>query len=68
MPIDPDMRYWIRLDQELVGALDSMGCHHSPQALNEMLTEYGMTDFEERRLARQLMRCLGSGRAEAFSE
>lgn len=64
----PSMGFWLRLDQELIGDLDAAGCYHSSQALNAMLTEYGITEFEERRKARRLMRCLGSGRASAMQD
>lgn len=60
------MRFFLRLDSELAGALDASGCYHNPTAVNGMLDEYGILDFEERRSARWLLRCIGDGRARGM--
>jgi hypothetical protein len=60
------MAFYVQMDEELVGALDENGCFHDPDAVNGMLTEYGVTDPESRRVARRLLRFLGIGRAEAL--
>jgi hypothetical protein len=60
------MLWWIRLDEELLGALDANGCFHDPVAVNEMLTAYGVEDQEGQRTAREVLRYLGIGRAEAL--
>ena len=57
---------WVRFDEELVGALDQNGCFHNPDAVNRMLTEYGVRDTESRRIARRLIRFMGVGRAAAL--
>ena len=62
------MLYWIRLDEELIGALDESGCYADPVSVDHVLSEYGIEDFEERRAARRLLRALGSGRADAIRE
>lgn len=62
------MRYWISLDEELVGALDQNGCFHHPTAVNEMLLQYGITDPEDQKTAREVLRYIGIGRAEAMFE
>jgi hypothetical protein len=68
VPIARSMRFWLRLDQELVGALDQSGCYHDPRAIDYLLGQWGWDDIEDLADARYLMRCLGTGRAEAFSD
>lgn len=62
------MRWWLRIDEELVGALDANGCFHEPVALNDMLTRYGVEDPDDQKTAREVLRYLGIGRAEALFE
>lgn len=62
------MRFWLELDEELIGDLDSAGCYHGILAVDHILDVYEITDPEDRRDARRLLRCLGTGRAESFSE
>lgn len=68
VPITRAMYFWVRLDEELVGALDSGGCFHEPVAVNAMLQCYGIEDEESQRTSREVLRYLGIGRAEALFE
>ena len=68
VPITPGMRWWIKLDEELTGALDANGCFHNPVAVNDILERYGVTDDESMKTAREVLRYLGLGRAEALFE
>ena len=81
IPVSPGMRYWIRLDQELIGGTDDGGCHYRPTEVECVL---GRPDVEEELLswcegfagedvplvtaknwARRILREIGSGRAVA---
>lgn len=60
------MRWWLTIDDELIGALDANGCFHDPVAVNAMLTAYGVDDPEGQMIARLVLRFLGMGRSEAL--
>lgn len=78
------MRLWLRLDEELLGATDDAGCYHRPEALDVVLGWYAesvrlwlegvagapatLHDGEVNRIARRMLRAIGSGRADARSE
>ena len=68
MPVTREMRWWIQIDEELVGALDANGFFHNPIATIEILRRYGVDDEDEQRTAREVLRYFGIGRAEATFE
>ena len=82
--VTPGMMLWLRIDEELIGGTDDAGCYHRPEALDIVLRWYeepifvwlesvaGYRPAPSRdhafRVARRLLRCLGSGRADSRSE
>lgn len=78
------MRLWLRLDEELLGATDDAGCYHRPEAVGTVLSWYAESvriwmerigglppetpEPELFRIARRLLRAIGTGRAEVRAE
>ena len=81
IPVTLGMRFWILLDQKLIGGADDGGCHYRPTEVDcvlgrprvedELLSWFGgffgePVDLETcKDFARDLLREIGSGRAVA---
>lgn len=66
VPVTPEMRWWLMIDEELVGARDANGCYNDPTATTAMLAAYGVEDPEGQKVARFVLRFIGMGRSEAM--